>query len=217
VSAALPRRPLRSRDRSWARAIAGWLVRLRVRPNAISLLSIGFAALAGLALGNVAEVRTPIAVGLYLVAVAGIQLRLLCNLFDGMVAIEGGMRSKTGEIWNDLPDRLADSFVLLGAGYALSASAWGPTLGWLATALAILTAYVRLLGGAAGVSQQFCGAMAKPQRMATITVASLLAVAERLLGWPARALPLALALIILGSAVTVARRTWRIARELEAK
>lgn len=217
MTTAPPRRPLKSRDTGWAKALAGWLVRLRVSPNTISLFSVLFAALAGKALWMVPEASARATILLYVGAAAGIQLRLLCNLLDGMVAIEGGMKSKTGEIWNDLPDRVADAFILLGAGYSLRGLWWGPTLGWLATALAILTAYVRLLGGAAGVTQHFCGPMAKPHRMATLTVACLLAALERALAWPPRALPLALALIIVGSLWTAARRTRRIARELEAR
>src|SRR4029453_6502475 len=170
-----PRRPLKSRDRGWAKALAALLLRLRVRPNTISLFSVLFAALAGKALWLVPDVSTRSAIALYVGAAAGIQLRLLCNLLDGMVAIEGGMKSKTGEIWNDLPARIADALILLGAGYSLREIWWGPTLGWLATALAIFTAYVRVMGGAAGVTQQFCGPMAKPHRMATLTVGCLAA------------------------------------------
>ena len=106
TTAASPRRPLKSRQTGWAKTLAGWLVRLRVRPNTISLFSVLFAALAGKALWAVPEASVRAAVALYVAAAAGIQLRLLCNLLDGMVAIEGGMKSKTGEIWNDLPDRL---------------------------------------------------------------------------------------------------------------
>ena len=32
-------------------------------------------------------------------AAAGIQLRLLCNLLDGMLAVEAGLKSRTGEIF----------------------------------------------------------------------------------------------------------------------
>jgi phosphatidylglycerophosphate synthase len=95
---------LKSRDTGWARVLAGLLVRWRVRPNTISLFSVLFAALAGKARWAVPDVPTRTAVWLYVGAAAGIQLRLLANLLDGMVAIEGGMKSKTGEIWNDLPD-----------------------------------------------------------------------------------------------------------------
>lgn len=217
IDAGAPRRPLKSRSTGWARALAGLCLRLGVRPNTISLFSVLFAALAGKALWSVPDASTRAAIWLYAAGAAGIQLRLLANLLDGMVAIEGGMKSKTGEIWNDLPDRLADAFILLGAGYSLRGFWWGPTLGWLATALAIFTAYVRLLGGAAGVTQHFCGPMAKPHRMAALTLACLLAGLELYAGWPPRALPLGLALVIVGSAVTAIRRTLRIARQLEAK
>jgi len=212
-----PRRPLKSRDTGWARALAALLVRWRVRPNIISLLSVLFAAVAGTALWLAPELGSRAAIGLLVVAAAGIQLRLMCNLLDGLVAIEGGMKSKSGELWNDLPDRFADGFVLLGAGYSLGSGWYGAELGWLATALAILTAYVRVLGGAAGAAQQFVGPMAKPHRMAAVTVACLLAAGERALAQPPRAMPLALALVIVGCAITVARRTRRIAAELEAR
>ena len=78
-----------------------------------------------------------------------IQMRLLCNLFDGMVAVEGGHKTKSGEIYNELPERFADVFILVGAGNAWMRVEWGPLLGWLCAVLALLTAYVRALGAAA--------------------------------------------------------------------
>ena len=90
-------------------------------------------------------------------------------------------------------------------------------LGWLAAILAVLTAYNRALGVVAGASQQFCGPMAKPHRMATLTAASLLSVIEVLAGWPLRLVPLALVLIAIGCVVTMIRRTQRIVRELNSK
>src|SRR5258708_23057116 len=41
------RRPLKSRDKGWAKAIASVLVRMRVSPNAISVISVFFALAAG--------------------------------------------------------------------------------------------------------------------------------------------------------------------------
>ena len=61
---------------------------------------------------------------MFLAAAACIQLRLLCNLFDGMVAVEGGFKTKSGEIYNELPDRVADVLILAGAGYAMPSSEW---------------------------------------------------------------------------------------------
>ena len=53
-----------------------------------------------------------------------IQLRLIANLLDGLVAVEGGKRTPTGELYNEAPDRIADTAVLVGAGYAVGGSPW---------------------------------------------------------------------------------------------
>ena len=45
-----------------------------------------------------------------------------------------------------------------------------PWLGWAAALLAALTAYVRVFGGALGLTQDFSGIMAKQRRMAALTV-----------------------------------------------
>jgi phosphatidylglycerophosphate synthase len=211
------RRPLRSRQRGWAIALAGMLAHAGVSPNAISLASIGFAALAGLALVLTATAGAALQSLLWLVAAADIQLRLLCNLLDGMVAVEGGRGSRSGEVFNDAPDRLADAVILVAAGYALPWPAWGSALGWATALLAVLTAYVRVLGRALGRPQDFCGPMAKQHRMAVLTIACLAAIAEGLLfgnhGW---ALGAGLAVIAVGSALTIARRLLRLVRSLEA-
>ena len=43
-------------------------------------------------------------------------------------------------------------------------------LGWAAAVLAVLTAYVRVLGGSLGLTQHFIGPMAKQHRMFTLTL-----------------------------------------------
>jgi phosphatidylglycerophosphate synthase len=154
---------------------------------------------------------------LLLAAAASIQLRLLCNLLDGMLAVEEGFKSKTGEIYNELPDRVADVFILVGAGYSVRDLAFGATLGWAAAVLALFTAYVRVLGGSLGVTQHFIGPMAKQHRMFTLTVATLLAAAEALLGMPPRAIRIGLAVIVAGSIVTTFRRARRVAAEVGAR
>lgn len=207
------RRPLKSRDRAWAKALASTLVRLRIRPNLISLFSIVFGgvACAGFLLSLDPDPTRRLI--WLLVAAAGIQLRLLCNLLDGMVAVEGKMGSKVGEIYNDFPDRIADPLIIVPAGYAVGL----PVLGWAAGLLAVMTAYVRVLGGSMGVPQDFRGPMAKPHRMATLTLAAVADGVAGIFNWRGRILLLALALIILGTIVTMARRTVRMARELEAR
>lgn len=211
------RRPLKSRQRGWAIALAGMLAQAGVGPNAISLASIGFAALAGVALLATVPTGAALQPVFWLIAAAGIQLRLLCNLLDGMVAVEGGRGSRSGEVFNDAPDRLADILILVAAGYALPWPAWGGALGWAAATLAVLTAYVRVLGRALGRPQDFCGPMAKQHRMAVLTIACLGAIAEGpLFGNGGRALGAGLAVIAIGSALTIVRRLVRLVRALEA-
>ena len=194
------RRPLKSRNLAWPVRMAAALSGYGVRPNHISLASVAAAASAGVCLLG----------GHYLAAAFFIQLRLLCNLLDGMVAIEGGRRSPSGEIYNDLPDRLSDAMILLAAGYSLS---WphAVELGWAASLLGVLTAYVRVLGGACGLAQDFRGPMAKPQRMAVLTAACLLA------SFDSRAIAAALMVIVAGSIVTVVVRVRSILGQLEYK
>jgi phosphatidylglycerophosphate synthase len=212
------RRPLKSRERGWAKALAGMLAQAAVSPNAISLASIAFAALAALAFVLAAAAGAALQPVLWLVAAIGIQLRLLCNLLDGMVAVEGGRGSKSGEVFNDAPDRAADILILVAAGYGLPWPAWGGTLGWIAAMLAVLTAYVRVLGRGLGQPQDFCGPMAKQHRMAVMTGACLLAIGEAFLfGYRGLAIGLALGVVAAGSLLTIGRRLRRIRRGLEAR
>ena len=87
----------------------------------------------------------------------------------------------------------------------------------MAGLLAVLTAYVRVLGGSTGVKQSFIGPMAKQHRMAVMTAACLLATVEPALGWNGRVMTLALGVIVFGSLITIIRRVRRIVKELEAR
>ena len=162
-----PRRVLATRNAGWAKTLARWLGQRGVRPNTVSIAGVVFAVGASVAFYLAPELTRGRQAGLLLLAAAAIQLRLLCNLLDGMLAVEEGFKSKTGEIYNDLPDRVADVFILVGAGYSVRSLAFGATLGWAAAALALFTAYVRVLGGSLGVTQHFIGPMAKQHRMFT--------------------------------------------------
>ena len=213
------RRPLKTRERRWARALAAGLARRRIRPNAVSVASVVVAAAAGASLalsGSEGSGGGPR--WLWLVAAAAfVQLRLLCNMLDGLIAVEGGLGSPVGEIYNDLPDRLADSLALVGAGLAARALPWGMTLGWLAALAAMLTAYVRMLGGAVGLPQSFAGPMAKQHRMFVLTLGCLGSALETAVGRPPRVLYAGLVVIAAGSLVTAARRTAAIARALRTR
>jgi phosphatidylglycerophosphate synthase len=154
---------------------------------------------------------------LLILTICGMQFRLLCNLFDGMVAIEGGFKTKAGEIFNELPDRFSDAFIFIGAAYSVPDFVWTHELGWAAAVLAMITAYVRALGASMGAGQQFIGPMAKQQRMAVMTAACVIGAFAPI--WPllTRIIPLALSLVVIGCIVTIFRRCHRIAREMESK
>lgn len=211
------RRPLKTRQAPWANGLAQLLIQWHLSPNSISVASVFFATGAGAALYFSARFAGGERALLLLLAVAGIQGRLLCNLLDGMVAIEGGRQTKSGEIFNDLPDRVADAVIFICAGYAAREHLFGVELGYIAAALAIFTAYVRMLGGASGLKQSFIGPMAKQHRMATLTIACVLSIAETRFFATGTVLWAALIVINLGCLVTIGRRTARIARELEAR
>ncbi len=161
----------------------------------------------------------PVRAALLAAALICVQLRLVCNLLDGMVAVEHGRGGPTGPIWNELPDRIADPLFLVAAGYGAAGAGvvWGAPVGWLAGLLAVLTAYVRELGRALGCPADFSGPMAKPHRMAVLTAACAISIAEPLWRWRGQSLAIALAIIALGSALTVVLRTLRLARRLRER
>jgi phosphatidylglycerophosphate synthase len=197
------RRPIASRSSPWARAISARLAASAITPNQISLLSVVFAAAGGLLM----LLATPLA---SILAAGCVQLRLLCNLFDGMVAVEGGKSSPTGALYNEFPDRIADTLFLVPAGYAAGL----PWLGWAAALAAALTAYVRVFGGSLGLAQDFGGVMAKQRRMAALTVALVVQSIEWLFRDGTLSLSVGLGIIAVGSVVTCATRTAAIGRAL---
>lgn len=207
------RRPIAARNTKWAARLTTTLVRRGITPNAISVASMAAAALAGLAFWGAGALGPGPGAGLLLILGAGfVQLRLLCNLFDGLVAVEGGKGTKDGPFWNEFPDRVADVLILGGFGIAAGL----PSLGWLAAALAVMTAYVRELGHALGQTPDFRGPMAKPHRMAALTIGAVAQVVVWILGlhWPVIAW--VLWLVLIGTLVTVVRRAIRVVKRLKA-
>ncbi len=211
------RRPISSRNTSWANNAARLLQRKGATPNGISAASMAFAFLSGLSFFFAFRFFDfPVtSVFLFLGAVF-IQCRLICNLLDGMVAVEGGMRTPTGAIFNDLPDRVSDSFILLGAGYSATLFPWAVELGWAAALLAALTAYIRILGGSCGLAQRFQGPMAKQHRMAILTASALIA-AFLPVYWGQLLLTVALGIIALGSLITCFVRLCAVGKELNER
>ncbi len=212
----IDRRPIATRNRKWAQAATAWLASRNVSPNGISIAGMGACIVAGIALSltSISDYRI-----LWLIAACGAQLRLTANMLDGMVAIASSRTSKTGELYNEVPDRISDAAVFIGAGFA-----WGGNLalGYVATILAIFTAYVRAAGKIAGAPNEFCGPMAKQHRMLVITLICIYsAITPR--SWQMMTfddsriglLTLGLGVIVVGCVITVVRRISRIAHALK--
>ncbi len=204
------RRPLATRNLSIMKRIAKWLSNRNVTPNQISLASIAFASVGFVSGVGYSYYPSWLWLLLFLLA---IQMRLLCNLFDGMVAIEGSKKTPAGELFNDVPDRIADPLLILGAGF-IGASPYAMDLAWAAAILAVLTAYVRVLGVSMGCDADFQGPMAKQHRMALLTVTGIaLLVCQYFSIWPQYSLYVmdaSLSIMVLGILLT----TWKRLRAI---
>ena len=218
MDAPLDRRPIAARDLKVMQATAAWMARRGFSANGISVAGMVFGLIGGVALFYTARTPNLLSRGLWIAGAACVQLRLLANLFDGMVAIARGTASKVGELFNEVPDRVSDSAILIGLGYAPGGHV---ILGYAAAGAAMMTAYVRAVGKGAGTPNEFCGPMAKQQRMFLATMTCLFcaftpAAWQRLdfgcctLGVPATVL----AVIVAGSLVTSVRRLLKIAAKL---
>ena len=213
------RRVVAAREISAFHRLAKFLVRRGLSPNQVSVASAIFSIGGGLALGLSADAQLPLKITLFIAAILAIQLRLICNLIDGLMAVEGGLKTASGEIFNDVPDRVSDVAFFLGAGYAARfQSSSLIQLGWAAALLAVVTAYVRTLGAAMTGQHDFAGPMAKQHRMFILTVGCLGSIIEALGAWPqGRSLLASLAIIAVGSFVTSINRLRRLYSKLEQK
>jgi phosphatidylglycerophosphate synthase len=161
--------------------------------------------------------------GVWLGAIFCIQLRLVCNLMDGMVAVEGGKGSPVGAIYNDAPDRVADVLILVGAGYS---GAGDPgvvklfdviPLGWCCAVVAVWAAYVRVLGASLTAKHDYRGPMAKQHRMAVLCGGVLIEMVQHLTGRDRLGILIALTMIFFGGLWTCWRRLAVLAHELRSK
>jgi len=201
------RRPLASRDRRWARLAAAWLLRTPVAPNQISVFGIAISAIGAWA---IATWGAPAG---FLVGAVAIQLRLLCNMMDGMVAVEGERGSSDGPLYNEIPDRIEDTLFLVAFGWAARLF-W---LGFVAALLAMFTAYIRVLGGSFGLPQDFRGPMAKQHRLAALTLGCLAGLVENSIGPTHYSLQVTLVVVAFGSLWTAVRRTLMMSSQLASR
>jgi phosphatidylglycerophosphate synthase len=210
----MDRRPLKVRRATWAQMSAAWLARVGATPNQISILSFVFAVLAFVTFSLADEQR------LYLlIAPVLVLARLICNLLDGMVAVEHKKSSPNGELFNDVPDRFADIFIILGVGLAIrrpEAFPFAPIqLAWIASVVAVITAYVRVLGKSLGTQSYFIGPMAKQHRMFLVMAASVVEFVSFNSTVAGMIFYLTLILLSGGGLFTVFRRLSKISSDLQ--
>jgi phosphatidylglycerophosphate synthase len=160
------RRPIPARNLEITKRVARWLAERGLTPNMISAVGLAVGVGSGVALG-LTQVFPEAARSLWAAAAIMVLLRGISNMLDGMVAVEQQRGTATGLFWNELPDRLSDVALFVGAGYSLGGS---PVAGWLVACLALLVTYVRALGVLAGAPADFRGPFAKQQRMFSIAI-----------------------------------------------
>jgi phosphatidylglycerophosphate synthase len=204
------RRPIGESFRATARYATTLCVRSNVHPDTISYASVLAAAIAALCFW-----KSGFHPRLLFVAPLFCDLRLWFNMLDGMVALASGKASWRGEILNDLPDRVSDVLIFVGASH----SGWmNPFLGYWAAIFALLTAYVGMFGQAVGVQREFSGVMSKPWRMVALHIGAWITLA---LGHVAiqrfTILDLTCFVIIAGCLQTIGVRLRRIMAALRAK
>lgn len=191
--------------------IANWLADHGAKSNAISVAGMVCGILGGIIFAMTAGATHP--AFFWIAGAVFVQLRLLANLYDGMVAVARGIASPVGELFNEIPDRISDSATLIGFGYAAGSNA---LLGFVAALAGVFLAYVRAQGKVAGAHQEFCGPMAKQQRIATVTICAL-ACAFLPMAVDYKLPAIALGIIIIGAIVTAVRRLQKIAAALRSK
>ncbi len=217
------RRPLTTRDKAWAKSLAVAVAKTGISPNAISVLSIFVAAGSLVCFLIVPEMNTRMSGTLcWFGAALGIQLRLLCNMIDGMVAVECGKRSPVGGLYNEVPDRIADTLIFVGAGYATSVEPGVIKLfdmlplGWSCAVVALICAYIRSLGAELTGRQFFLGPQAKQHRMFVLTLGCLTCIVALFVkgGGTHQIMLGVLSVIFFGTIITCGRRLVAISAAL---
>lgn len=156
------RRPIANVFRKTAHLAVRLCVDWDIHPNHVSYSSIVASTAAAVCFWQSAAHPS-----LLIAGVAGCYLRLWLNMLDGMVALASGKASRTGEIANELPDRISDVVIFVGVAHS---GLCHPLGGYWVAIFALLVAYVGLMGQALGVHREFSGIMSKPWRMVGLHV-----------------------------------------------
>lgn len=188
--------------------VVDWLGRGGVRPNHITLFSLGLATLAAVSLG-----AGHFMLGCWLVVAAA-----SCDLLDGLLARRTDSGSPAGAFLDSFADRVAEGLVFAGIAYY---GAGGP-LTWVALwamLASVLVSYARARGEALGAAGK-TGLMQRPERLLWLIVILFAAPIAAVFLEPGAAQPVmhvavgGVGLLALLTSVTAARRAHSIVDEL---
>lgn len=187
------------------------LIRLKVSPNAITLASLGTAALSGWALAT-----GRFALGGWLYLFTGIL-----DIFDGRIARATGRVSAGGAFFDSVMDRYAELVVFGGLAYFYRSS-WAMLVALAAAVGSVMVSYTRARAEGLGVNDVNIGTMQRPERLFYLGVTTALApILETLVGhgsWPMFApVVVALALLAISANVTAVRRIVHTIARLEQR
>jgi phosphatidylglycerophosphate synthase len=205
------RRPVGLKRNRLLQKLATQLSDQGITPNAISLGSIVCALMAATAIIAFGQIG-----GLPLAIIASFLVfsRGLCNLLDGLLAIENDHPTPTGAFFNEAPDRLADILLFTGTGLAWNLSWMGLSAGLGLSLLCVTTSYLRALGKALIGEDDFRGPLAKPHRIGVLITGLLLTpfLPEAFPAWE-----ILLAVLFLGTLLTIVTRTIHILKTLNTE
>lgn len=167
-----------------------------VDPNVVTLSILVPGTIAALALWQ----------GLWLISAAAIGARMVLATLDGFIAERYGRATRLGGYLNRMVTEISDALVLLGL-FPHADALWVAAL----LAFAWLVNIAGVLATVAGGAIQWTGPAGQADRLAILLVASLIAVLVPI-DWT-----VVCALIIVLSAITLVRRTFRSVAELRQR
>ena len=140
--------------------------RAGVTPDAVSVVSLGFALLAGAAftLAGVAVGGWEPDPRVYLLGALSVFVNGWLDLLDGALARRQGVASRAGDLLDHVIDRYADIVLIAG----LAAGTGEYLLGFLAVTGVVMTSYLGTQAQAVGLERVYGGAVGRADRLVVI-------------------------------------------------
>lgn len=142
------------------------LIRMSISPNQITLFSMSFCLLLGVALA-----LNPQSKQLWLAFPLFMLLRMMLNAIDGMLANASQQKTPLGALLNEICDQVSDLALYLP--FALAASIYTPLL-LVVVIASLLAEFAGVIALQIGVARRFDGPMGKSDRAFAFGLLALL-------------------------------------------